>query len=380
MAQPGPHPLSPRLDHCPRGLPRDAYLDPGWYAREMTTLFARHWVMAGRAADFPAGRMRRVMVGEAPVIVVRDAGGKLAAWHNSCPHRGSELCRSPDEAVSRLIRCPYHAFAFAASDGRLVSTGHAVPSADFDTSAHGLKPVSLKLWNGFVFLNQSANPGPLHADVDLGTLDNWPMDSLVTGHRWEVEIACNWKVFWENYSECLHCPGIHPELCALVPVYGRGIMTAPEAAGWTPEESAPPALRHGAESWTANGAPCGPVFPGLTGAERQAGFSFVTLWPSAYVVAHADHVRSVRIVPSNPERTTLVAEWHFPAETLSQPGFDAATVATFAKRVMTQDGEASEMNHRGIRSPAFSAARLMPEEYEIHRFHQWIQAEMEGAP
>ena len=88
------HPLSPRLDHCPEGLPRAAYMDQGWYDREMATIFARQWVMVGRATDFPAGTMRRVTLGVAAVIVVRDADGTLAAWHNSCPHRGSELCRA----------------------------------------------------------------------------------------------------------------------------------------------------------------------------------------------------------------------------------------------------------------------------------------------
>lgn len=374
------HPLSPRLDHCPEGLPRAAYLDRDWYDRETTTIFARQWVMVGRVADFAAGRMRRVTLGEAQVIVVRDADGQLAAWHNSCPHRGSELCRTAEEPVGKLIRCPYHAFAFAADDGRLVATGHAVPTDDFDRSAHGLRPVSTRIWNGFLFLNLAADPGPLRADVGLETLANWPMDDLRTGYRWEVDIACNWKAFWENYSECLHCPGIHPELSDMVPIYGRGIMGPSEALGWTPDEAVRPTLRQGAESWTVDGAACGPVFPGLTDAERQAGHSFVTLWPSAYITAHADHVRSVRIVRMGPEQTRLIAEWHFPAETLAQPGFDAGKVAAFAKIVIGQDGAASEMNQRGMRSPAFKAARLMPEEYEIHRFHQWVLAAMEGAP
>jgi len=371
------HPFSPRLDHCPEGLPRAAYLDPGWYDREMATIFARQWVMVGRAADFSVGTMRRVTVGAAPVIVVRDPSGGLAAWHNSCPHRGSELCRAAVEEVGKLIRCPYHAFAFAASDGRLVSTAHAVPTGDFDRAAHGLKPVALQVWNGFVFLNLASDPGPLWADVGLDTLDNWPMGGLVTGHHWEVEIGCNWKAFWENYSECLHCPGIHPELCDLVPVYGQGIMGRNEALGWTPHDPVAANLRAGAQSWTADGAACGPVFAGLTEAERRAGYTFVTLWPSTYVVAHVDYVRAVRIVPLGPERTGLIAEWFFAPETLAQPGFDAAEVAAFAKIVMVQDGAASEMNHRGMRSPAFTAARLMPEEYEIHRFHQWVRNEME---
>ena len=372
------HPLSPRLDHCPEGLPRAAYLDPGWYAREMATIFAREWVMVGRLSTFAPGTMRRALVGEAPVIVVRDAAGALSAWHNSCPHRGSELCRGEEEPLGKLIRCPYHAWSFAAADGRLLSTAHAVPTADFDRAAHGLRPVAHRIWNGFLFLSLSADPGGIGSDVGLRTLDNWPMDSLVTGHRWEVEIACNWKAFWENYSECLHCPGIHPELCDMVPVYGKGIMGPSEALGWTPDTPQGGNLKPGAETWSPDGAPCGPVFPGLTEAERAAGYSFVTLWPSAYVVAHVDYVRSVRLVPEGPGKTRLIAEWHFPAETLAQPGFDAAKVAAFARLVMEQDGEASEMNHRGMLSPAFRAARLMPEEYEIHRFHQWVLNRMEG--
>ena len=371
------HPLSPRLDHCPEGLPRAAYLDPGWYAREMETIFAREWVMVGRLSSFVPGTMRRALVGTAPVIVARQADGGVSAWHNTCPHRGSELCREAEEPLGKLIRCPYHAWSFAAADGRLVSTAHAVPTQDFDRAEHGLRPVSHRVWNGFLFLNLSAGPGEILTDAGLHALDNWPMDGLVTGHRWEVEIACNWKAFWENYSECLHCPGIHPELCDMVPIYNKGIMGPSEAVGWTP--GTPPAgnLKPGAETWTPDGAPCGPAFPGLTEAERAAGYTFVTFWPSAYVVAHVDHVRSVRLVPDGPEKTRLVAEWHFPAETLAQPGFDAARVAAFARLVMEQDGAASEMNHRGIRSPAFKAARLMPEEYELHRFHKWVRERME---
>jgi Rieske 2Fe-2S family protein len=343
----------------------------------MATIFARHWVMAGRLDAFAPGTLRRATAGAAPVIVARGADGLVAAFHNSCPHRGAELCAQPEEPLGRLIRCPYHAFAYAADDGRLVATGHAVPTGDFDRAAHGLRPVATRVWNGFLFLSQAADPGPIRADVDLAVLDNWPMAGLVTAHRWESVLDCNWKTFWENYSECLHCPGIHPELCDLVPVYGRGVMAPSEAPGWRPEDPEGPALRPGAESWSLDGARCGPAFPGLTERERRAGHGFVTLWPSAYVVAHVDYVRSVRIVPEGPERTRLIAEWHVAPETLAQPGFDAARVAAFAQTVLAQDGAAAEMNQRGIRSPAFRAARLMPEEYELHRFHRWVLAGLE---
>jgi Rieske 2Fe-2S family protein len=53
-------------------------------------------------------------------------------------------------------------------------------------------------------------------------------------------------------------------------------------------------------------------------------------------------------------------------------------VAEFAKIVLTQDGAACEMNQRGLASPAYERGRLMPEEYEIHRFHGWVMNQMEG--
>ncbi len=376
-----PHPDSPRLTQCPPGLPRDAYLAPDWFAREMETVFARNWVLAGRLSDLPPGTLRRTMVGRAPVVLARQRDGGLSAFHNTCRHRGAELCpEGEDRALGRLITCPYHAWAYAADDGRLVSTALARPTDDFRPGDHALRPVAHRIWNGFVFLNLCPDPGALRADVPLSTLDHWPLADLRTGHRWETRIGCNWKVFWENYSECLHCPGIHPELCDRVPVYATGLMGGNEAEDWAPGTPASPALKPGTESWTPDGTPCGPVFPGLTAEERQAGYSFVTFWPTAYVVAHVDHVRAVRLEPLGPGETRLVAEWYLPAETLARPGFDAATVAAFARRVMEQDGAASEMNQRGLASPAFDHGRLMPEEYEIHRFHRWVLSEMEAAP
>lgn len=370
------HPLSPRLDFAPESLPREAYLSQEWFDREMASVFTKQWICVGRVGDFAPKTMRRVTAGSASVIVC-NTGATLAAYHNVCRHRGSELCRGESTELGKLITCPYHAWAYAASDGRLVSTAYAKPTPDFDKSEHGLLPLAMRQWNGFLFLNASAAPGEIGSDVPLSTLDNWPVEDLVTGHRWVKELACNWKVFWENYSECLHCPGIHPELCDLVPIYRTGVMGPTEALGWTPEQEPKRNLKSGADTWTMTGKPCGPIFSTLTETERQAGYTFVTLWPSLYVVAHVDYVRAVRVEPVSPERTRLTAEWYFSKETLAQPGFDAAEVASFAKIVLGQDGDASEMNQRGMRSPAFTCGRLMPEEYEIHRFHKWVLRQME---
>lgn len=368
-----PRPISPLLDHCPEGLPRAAYVSGEWFAQEQSTLWARNWVMIGRLADLPVGRMRAVTVTGAPVLLCRDAQGDVSAFHNTCRHRGAELCRGERE-MGRLITCPYHAWAYAANTGRLQSVGHATPTEDFHKDQNGLLSVPHLIWNGFIFLNLNGH-GPLQPDIGLAALDNWSMETLITAHRSERLLGCNWKVFWENFNECLHCPGIHPELCDRVPVYTQGIMAREEVA--EPTETGT-RLKAGAQSWTPSGAPCGPVFPGLSEKQKLAGANFVSLWPTGYIVAHVDYVRAVRLEPVSATQTRLVAEWYFTPETLAQPGFNPEAIAAFAQLVLDQDGDAVEMNQRGLVSPAFTTGRLMPQEYEINRFHHWVRREMEA--
>jgi Rieske 2Fe-2S family protein len=362
---------SPLLDHCPEALPASAYFDPDRYARELAAIWRREWVYAGRVADLPANTMRAVEIGGQSVLVAKGQDGRIAAFRNVCRHRGAELCGAGDRAFNgRLITCPYHAWAYD-MEGRLRSTAFATPTADFDPGAHGLIPVAQHLWAGCLFLSLAADPPNFAPDMGVGALDNWPMDRLVTGHRLVKDLACNWKVFWENYNECLHCPGIHPALSARVPVYRKGIMSAGETGG-APFDG--PVLAESAVTWTVNGRPCGPEFPDLTAEERQTAHNFVTLYPSMFVVAHVDYVRIVSLVPLGPERTRLTAEWLFTPETLAAPAFDLANVVDFATGVLEEDGAACEMNQRGLRSDAFVAGRLMPQEFDIARFHDWVRA------
>ena len=148
-------------------------------------------------------------------------------------------------------------------------------------------------------------------------------------------------------------------------------MSEPERRGWQGGEAGP-ALKTGARSWTLDGAPCGAEFEGLSAEERAAGHTFVTIYPSSFVVAHVDYVRVVTVTPLAPEQTRLTAEWLFLPETMGAPGFDLENVTGFATLVIAQDGAACELNQRGLHSPKFTAGRLMPQEFDIHRFHAWV--------
>jgi hypothetical protein len=82
--------------------------------------------------------------------------------------------------------------------------------------------------------------------------------------------------------------------------------------------------------------------------------------------------------PRRPERTRLTTEWLFPQATLDAPGFRVADVVEFAATVLREDGEACEMNQRGLRSDPYRAGPLMPQKCEIHCFHEWRRTRLPG--
>ncbi len=366
---------SPLLDHCPPSLPAAWYHDPAHHDAELKAIHARNWMCIGRNEEFPPLTVRRVEVAGQNLIAVKDDKGAIACFHNTCRHRGAELCAAAETRLkSKLIACPYHEWTYGL-DGRLLRVPYATPTADFRMEDHSLLKVQVKLWNGFVFVCIADSPPDFERAPDLGShaLDSWPMEELVIGHTWVHEIACNWKIFWENFNECLHCPGIHPELCDMVPVYKQGIMSANEAPDWTPEKPSGTDLKPGAATWSLDGKPCGPEFPSLSTAERARGQTFVTFWPTMYVVAHVDYARAVYMKPLGPERMELKAQWLFPKATLEAPGFDLDNVTRFATIVMRQDAAASETNQRGLKSSAFGQGRLMPQEFDVYNFQQWVR-------
>lgn len=361
----------PLLDHCPPTLPRAAYVDQAWFDAERAAIWAREWVHVGRLADLAPGHVWCREVAGRPIVVALSGDGAVA-WHNVCRHRGAQLC-ARDGGTGTRLTCPYHAWSYALEDGRLLSTGFGTPTPDFDRAAHGLLPVAAQVWNGFVFVSLADTPPAFAPDIGTHALDNWPMSTLKSGHSLTRDIACNWKVFWENYNECLHCPGIHPALSSRVPVYARGVMSAAEDAR---TDAAAPVLARGARSWTVSGAPCGPEFSGLTAAERAEGHRFVTLYPTMFVVAHVDYVRTVTLTPLTPTTSRLHVDWLFAPETLAQADFDLRDVTDFATTVLEEDAAACEVNQRGIASPAYTSGTLMPQEFDVARFHDWIRARL----
>ena len=95
-----------------------------------------------------------------------------------------------------------------------------------------------------------------------------------------------------------------------------------------------------------------------------------------FIVGHTDYVRIVRLRPLGPERCELQVEYLFSEATLAAPGFDPRNVVEFTNGVMTEDAEICEVNQRGLRAKPHARGVVMPEEYLIRQFHEWITSEL----
>jgi len=366
------------------GLPADAYFDPRQYERELQRIWYRNWVYVGRSSDLARARSFRTFeIGDQRILLVRDEQRGLQGFYNTCRHRGAALCREPEGMLrAGTIVCPYHAWVYNLQ-GDLLRTSSKAHASGFDVADFPLYRISVKEWNGFIFVALNDRPPPFEKvfDLPLNRLDAWPLEELVVGHVLSKTMRSNWKIFWENYNECLHCPGVHPQLSQLVPIYGRGLLEERDDPQWRAHAADPDpkfkgGLRSGAATWSLDGKTTGVPFPSLSDADRKAGYVYMTGLPSVFLVGHVDYVRVVRLLPLGPELTEMRVEYLFSPQTLADPQFDLRNVVDFTNRVMTEDAQVCELNQLGLHARPHIRGVVMPEEYVVRQFHEWIRAEL----
>ncbi len=366
------------------GLPALAYFDPRQYDGELQRIWYRNWVYVGRSSEVALPRTFRTFeLGDQKILLVRDEQQVLQGFHNTCRHRGAALCRETEGLLrTASIVCPYHAWVYNLQ-GELLRTSSKAHASGFDVGDFPLYKVRVREWNGFVFVALTDNPPPFAKifDLPLNRLDAWQLEELAVGHVLLKTIHCNWKIFWENYNECLHCPGVHPRLSQIVPIYGRGLLEERDDPDWAAHAAdADPkfkgGLRSGAATWSLDGKSAGSPFAGLSDADRQAGHLYMTGLPSVFLVGHVDYVRVVRLRPLGPELTELKVEYLFSPQTLADPQFDMRNIVDFTNLVMTEDAAICELNQSGLRAGPHARGVVMPEEYVIRQFHEWLRAEL----
>jgi Rieske 2Fe-2S family protein len=348
-------------------LPKRVYHDPAIHDWERANILRRDWVMVAREEDVPdPGTYMLVELDDDPLMIVRDRDGVLRAFHNVCRHRGTAVAEEPCGKVVRF-QCPYHAWIYDL-DGSLIRAKHTEDLDDFSLDRFGLATVRLETWQGFVFLNLDPDAAPLAAQ--LGDLvERWSrfdFSTLRSANRVEYDVTANWKFIAENYSECYHCPGLHPQLNRLTP-YDVGGDYDPNGSwqgGWME-------LADGAETMAldgGHGSRAGrPPMAGMT-AEDERRIYYYVLWPTTFLSIHPDYLLVHRLVPQGPGRTLVTCDWLFEADTIAAPGFDPSDAVAFWDLTNSQDWHVCELQQRGTRSSSWVAGRFSNQEPSVHAF------------
>lgn len=353
-------------------LPNTAYCDPQQFAREKAALFDREWLCVARDEDLPNPESAKVVevVGES-IILARLADGSLRGHYNVCRHRGTRLCDSDTKwnlalngGIDRnVIRCPYHQWAYAL-DGTLLSAPHLSKEPGFDPAKFALKPVGVGTWGGFVFVRLAPQPGDAEGRVlgaqELGKapvrLGNYPLGELRTGAVRTYDVAANWKIIAENYNECYHCGGVHPELCKVVPALRTGGGLDLDWENGVPH-------REGAWTYTFSGTTDRKPFEGLDEFEKVR-HKGELIYPNMMLSMAAEHAAAFFLWPMAHDRTIVECRFLFHPDELARPDCDLSDAVEFWDITNRQDWAVCERVQSGLGSRSFDKGYYAPMEDE----------------
>jgi Rieske 2Fe-2S family protein len=373
------------LKRLEAGLPASWYHDPEHYRRELEVLWYGRWIAVAREEEIPGpGDYRVAEIGTQSVFVVRGDDGALRGFHNTCRHRGSILCTAPQGSFARSrIVCPYHAWTYDLA-GRLVATPRRMPTPDFEPEKLSLYEVAVAAWGGFVFIHLAGRKAPPLA-ATLGDLPErfarYGFADLRIGKRIVADVHANWKLLVENFAECFHCPPVHPELCRIVTAYrDAGAWGLHRDARGNPLPEAAPEYKAGAQTLTLDGTATIAPFRGLSEAERRTLYVPAMLPPNLFLNVQPDYVNAHLMFPTGPESVRIVYDWLFEPEAMASPGFELDHYVALWEITNRQDARNCEWQQRGTRSREFRHGHFVPQEFDCHRFVQWVRSALRARP
>lgn len=341
----------------PKTLERDYFISPEIFAREQEQIFSRQWLCVGHQNDLakPGEFFVRDVLGES-VIVLRDQTKQVRAFYNVCRHRGTRLCQEPHGVCRETIQCPYHAWTYGL-DGRLLGAPHMDKVEGFDKAEYSLHAVNLAVWEGFIFLNMAKVPAPLKRVFAplAGKFTQWSLSELRSARRIEYDVRANWKLIFENYSECYHCPLVHPALSKLTPydLAENDLSEGPFLGGFMP-------ITKG-QSLTMSGNACASPVGTFAGEDEHRVF-YYSIFPNMLLSMHPDYVMVHQIWPQSPERSLIFCDWFFHPQAFEHANFHPEDAIEFWDMTNRQDWHVCELSQQGIASRAYQPGPYSPRE------------------
>jgi glycine betaine catabolism A len=360
--------IRPPMPAEAKSLPARYYIDPAYYRSELEWFYFGMWVHAGRVDEIPdpGDFLVRDVAGESLIVLRRD-GGELSAYFNICSHRGTRLTEEKSGRFASTIQCPYHAWTYGLK-GCLLAAPKMERVTGFRLDDYPLRQAAVDVWAGNIFLNLAENPAPLMQQLDgvAERFRGWRMDELRSKRQIVYDVAANWKLIIHNYSECLHCPGVHPALQKLSHyLSGENEPAEPGVLGGRMR------LRDGIGTLSLDGRPCRPCLPGLSAEECRYVYFYASL-PNLLLSMHPDYAMTHTLWPRGVDRTEIVCDLLFHPDAIAAPDFDPDDTVAFWDRTNRQDWHVCEQMQLGLNSRAYRPGPYSHREELLYGFDQLI--------
>lgn len=382
-------------------LPQAFYVSSAVFAADLERIFGRQWLYVGPSCIVPKqGDYLTWRVGNYAVIVVRGADGKVRAFHNTCRHRGSRVCREELGRAKRFV-CPYHRWTYDL-DGRLLTrTGSEFDLAETEL---GLLPVALHDVAGLLFVSFAEHPPDFSAAAEdiARRLERHGLNHAKVAKRITYKVAANWKLILENNSECYHCGPNHPEIVKATldvirddPRHAADVQrrvveanahfrqlgldegdaqSSMTGAFWRARRTP---LMAGWLTQSLDGQPVAPLMGALT--DPDCGTLRLNLYPNCWQHASSDHAVATRVTPVAPDECTVDVFWLVHRDAVEGTDYTLERLVPFWQRISEQDWFICEENQIGVSSsgyrPVGYAKRL---EANLVAFVDWYLEKLVG--
>jgi Rieske 2Fe-2S family protein len=368
-------------------LPASWYTSPENFAAERERIFGETWLCVGRAEQIQsAGDFFTTQPAGESLIVTRDAAGAVRVFYNVCRHRGTRICEQAAGHFKGSIQCPYHAWTYGL-DGTLKVARNMAEVPGFDRAEYPLHEARVALWEGFIFVNLDSfaalaqggggkEPRSNHRAFEdvfaplIGRFARWEIANLRTAQSITYDVACNWKLIFLNYSECYHCPLVHPQLDKLSPSDSghNDLHDGPFLGGYSE-------LREHGTSLTTSGHTSRPPVGSVAGVDLDRVY-YYTIFPSMLLGLHPDYVMVHYMRPVAVDRTQVVCAWLFDPRTMARSDFDPSDAVDFWDLTNRQDWHVNELTQLGLRSRAYRPGPYSNAEGLLSAFDRFYLATM----
>jgi choline monooxygenase len=341
-------------------IPARLYNDPVYLELERERVFAHSWQLVGRADQVrDHGQFFTATVGNDSIVVLRD-GERLRAFHNVCLHRAGPVASGCGRR--NTLQCRYHGWTYKL-DGTLLRAPEMQGVERFTPADMHLVPVQVATWGPLVFANLDGKAPPL-----LEVLEDVPhrvapfrCETMRYVMRKEWDVACNWKVYVDNYLEGYHLPVVHPGLHKELDYDAYRV----EPHRYFSIQHAPLRAVHGGSAAERRYDPA---------KAEVAEAVYVWLFPNVMLNVYMGQMQTNVVVPIAHDRCTVVFEWY-----AADPPADAATDSEWAKllafsdEIQEEDVQICEIVQRNLRSRVYDRGRYSAaRENGVHHFHSLL--------